>query len=473
MNKTKFFLPLIFILMYSCSDNLTETKVASTTESNVTTISKVRGDNKYDVLGFGCDITGDYLNSMGFEHPVLDIDSLLKYNYIDHNNPVHTDVVINSGITLKTLTEKLTKKLSATASIPFSGGIFTGGFNTEFTTTNTISTKYSYAYVDVNSYYFHCGIKKYTDISVLQKYLSADFRNDLLTKSCDQIIGLYGTHVYTDIYTGGQLRCKYKSAVLKNSDEQTVSYGANAGVKDLCGYSASTTYTKSSSAEFTNEHLDCTLVGGSGGAPFTWTPGSGVTFNFDSWCKSVSELTPHGLQLIDVADNSLIAIYEFVVDPAKKAALKTAVDNYIISKAVTVVEALPFYRFNRNKSGNCAHLYTTDLSESAAFSGTYEWVEGYVYPGSCNLPNTVTLYRYYRKSTNDHFYTTNWNELGNSKNGWTYDGHTYKVYSSQMPNTQPLYQYWDGKDHFYTTNKNELGAGSSGFTFEKIACYVL
>jgi len=460
--------------MYSCSDNLTETKVASTTESNVTTISKVRGDNKYDVLGFGCDITGDYLNQMQFNHPVLDIDSLLKYKYLDSDNPVHTEVVINGGSTLKTLTEKLTKKLSATISIPLTDKmIFTGGFNTEFTATNTVSTKYSYAYADVNCYVFHCAIKQFTDISILQKYLSNDFKNDLLTKSCDQIIALYGTHVYTNIYTGGQLHCRYKSAILNASDEQTVSYGANEGIKDLCGYSTSTTYTKGSSTQITDESMYCTVVGGSNAAPFTWTPGSGVTFNLDSWSKTVSESTPHGLQLIDIADNSLIAVYEFVVDPEKKAALKTAVDNYIISKAVTVVEALPFYRFNKNKSGNNAHLYTTDLSESAAFSGTYEWVEGYVYPGSCNLPNTVTLYRYYRKSTNDHFYTTNWNELGNSKDGWTYDGHTYKVYNYQMPNTHPLYQYWNGKDHFYTTNKNELGAGSLGFTFEKIACYVL
>ena len=38
----------------------------------------------------------------------------------------------------------------------------------------------------------------------------------------------------------------------------------------------------------------------------------------------------------------------------------------------------------------------------------------------------------------------------------------------------PLYRYWNsnGRDHFYTTDFSQLGTGSFGWVYEKIQCYV-
>jgi len=466
-------LAIIFALT-GCSKNSDELASVSTTKTDSTKMFKIRGDNKYDVLGFGCDITGKYLDQDKPAYAVLDIDALFADNYIFHDNNVHTDVIINGGSTLNTLSTKLSAKLALTASVPLiDKTVFTEGFNMDFIGTYTSSTKYSYAYAQVNCYYFHCAVRQFTDITVLQNYLTPAFKNDLLTKSCDQIIALYGTHIYTDIYTGGQLNCQYKSCIFNNSDELAVSLGANAGVKDVCGYSASATYTKSATAQVASESMDCHTVGGSNIAPFTWTPGSGITFDFTNWSKTVSESNPHSLQLIDIGDKSLVAIYEFVADPVKKAALKTAVDNYIISKAVTVLPAVPLHRYCYK--GN--HLYTTNYNEKGAGSSSsstgwkYEGIAAYVF--NSQQPGTKAFNRYARTFSGlfqptyyDHFYTTDARSAVPSS--YASEGIACYIYEYNNPShTVPLYQFYKSsiKDHFYTTNSTE--GYSNGYTLEE------
>lgn len=90
----------------------------------------------------------------------------------------------------------------------------------------------------------------------------------------------------------------------------------------------------------------------------------------------------------------------------------------------------------------------------------------------------VPFYRYYHHKIVDHFYTTNWKELGNGKDGWSYEGIQCNIYSSLEPGTVPLFRYWrSGSDHFYTTNLKEIGTsthgqvGNYGYRSEGVAGY--
>jgi hypothetical protein len=42
--------------------------------------------------------------------------------------------------------------------------------------------------------------------------------------------------------------------------------------------------------------------------------------------------------------------------------------------------------------------------------------------GQTSAVTTVPLYRYWNPGNGDHFYTTNWSELGSGKYGWGYEG---------------------------------------------------
>jgi len=77
-------------------------------------------------------------------------------------------------------------------------------------------------------------------------------------------------------------------------------------------------------------------------------------------------------------------------------------------------------------------------------------------------------------SATDHFYTTNYGELGAGAHGWTLEGIQGYVYAVQKGGTVPLYRYWNANvaDHFYTTNFAELGNGANGWVLEGIQCYV-
>jgi Repeat of unknown function (DUF5648) len=61
----------------------------------------------------------------------------------------------------------------------------------------------------------------------------------------------------------------------------------------------------------------------------------------------------------------------------------------------------------------------------------------------------------------------------------SYPGYTFSqtegyVFNYQAPGTVPLYRYWNPSvgDHFYTTQFDELGFGAYGWSFEQVECYV-
>jgi len=140
----------------------------------------------------------------------------------------------------------------------------------------------------------------------------------------------------------------------------------------------------------------------------------------------------------------------------------------------------PFVRTKRS----CGMYFYCDISEvinatwEDLMSG-YEKVECRLFPSSTS--GVVPLYRYNSDQTGDHFYTTDWSELGYGKGVYKYEYVAGYVFPKKVEGTIPLYRYYRsstnsplGKgDHFYTTDWNELGNGKNGYRYERIAGYVL
>jgi Subtilase family/Repeat of unknown function (DUF5648) len=134
--------------------------------------------------------------------------------------------------------------------------------------------------------------------------------------------------------------------------------------------------------------------------------------------------------------------------------------------------AVPLHRYM--SSGATDHFYTTDWNElgNGNLGYVYEGVACYAF--ATQRPGTVPLYRYVSYPWGDHFYTTDWNELGQGAWGWDFETVQCYVLPNPQPGAVPLYRYWNATigDHFYTTNWGELGAGKFGWQFEWIQCYV-
>jgi hypothetical protein len=139
---------------------------------------------------------------------------------------------------------------------------------------------------------------------------------------------------------------------------------------------------------------------------------------------------------------------------------------------VAVTLTVPLYRYWNPT--NTDHFYTTNWSDlgSGRYGWGYEGIQCYVVPQQ--TPGTVPLYRYWNPGIGDHFYTTNYNELGAGRYGWSYEGIQCHVYTTPAVDRAPLYRYWNptAGDHFYTTNWSDLGAGKYGWYFESVQCYV-
>lgn len=144
--------------------------------------------------------------------------------------------------------------------------------------------------------------------------------------------------------------------------------------------------------------------------------------------------------------------------------------NYSVSRPSGTV---PFYRYWNPSVTD--HYYTTNFNELGWAASGWEFghIECYIYP--TQQSGTVPLYGYWNPSIGDHYFTTNFNELGNGAYGWTLSGVSGYIYPTQQSGTVPLHGYWNASigDHFFTINLDELGpSGAYGWTYSGIYGYV-
>ena len=134
----------------------------------------------------------------------------------------------------------------------------------------------------------------------------------------------------------------------------------------------------------------------------------------------------------------------------------------------------PLYRYWKPTARD--HFYTTKIQEIGTAVPGRNGNHGYTSEGIVAVvraepaPGTMPLYRYWQGAVADHFYTTNRNEIGTitpgvvGKHGYQSEGIAGFCFPAQYPNTVPLYRYWNGAayDHFYTTNPAEIGTITPG-----------
>lgn len=129
-----------------------------------------------------------------------------------------------------------------------------------------------------------------------------------------------------------------------------------------------------------------------------------------------------------------------------------------------IADTIPLYRY----WGNSDHFYTLNINEigtgTAGEIGNFNYVSEGVACYVWTRSKISEIHRYFQPTTNDHFYTQNFDELKNGANGYGYEGIGFKLLQAQVSGSVPLYRYWKEEihDHFYTTNANEIGTVKFG-----------
>ncbi len=462
---------LFFFILISCQDEtIQQPLVDPASNDNTVRYKSIQDDSsgEYKTLGFGIDATEPYLEYSYAQLQVIDVQKFITERSFEYytGNPEANRTFVSSGSDALDFSAEFSRKFSGSALV---SGI-TLGLKSDISTSYQVTSKYSYATCFINIYKKH--MKLLSTIDVLRNYLTAGFSNALNNYSSDEIIRLYGTHVNTDIYTGGKLTVEYKSIINSSSKKLVVNSGVSATVEKVFSLSAE------NKADLTLKSLNTSYVcnyktdgGNSGYSVVGVITDNTAPININTWSNTINESNS---VCIEVGDNSLIPIYEFVSDPVKRAELKNAVDNYLSGKRLYLIPVVALYRYWNNKTGN--HLYTIDENEVGFNNPTWKYEGIAAFISENQRTDMVPFYRFYKKiniflgsTYYDHYYTRD--KASGINNGYALEK-TYYVYPTQAAGTVPLKQYYSStrRDHFYCTNPTSETL--SGYSYNNDCCYV-
>lgn len=327
-------LGLSALLTTSCStDDITSENQPETTDT-WTHISLPNKDNAktfgtFNALGYGYDVTGQYADENSARLQIIDTDKFKA----EHSDRLSEEKVLSQEATnyygkdAATFSKVISQKVSATEqynvfgeTIPFSSAILSNKkFDPAF-----IYGSYSYI-IKLTRFRFNATTE------LLTEYVTPQFSKDIAEKSAEEIIKKYGTHIATDIYTGGIVDQIFQ-AKTTNLDRDRA---ARLGVKMFTFSSENETDIADASKNY-EKRLMYKMRGGDQNLAVAGiynldriTP----SLNYSNW---QSTLKKENAVLVDFGNYGLINLYDLVKDPIKKAQIKQYTNQYIIENEVIV-----------------------------------------------------------------------------------------------------------------------------------------
>jgi len=469
---------LSMTVFWSCKKNDIQNDQKESLEQNSPSSknkAKVKwaADGKWDLLGFGYDVTGDVLNANSCsDAPIIDM-ARFERDYgqrLGYSNTGSGTQDFYIGVSALDYLKDVIKKrswgikaswdASQSTTDPSKPYYFSGSVsrNKSDQNTTTFSSRFSYASFESFRIVKRLWFTQDASPSVLVNYLTPEFINNSATLDAESLVRRYGTHVLLDITIGGKLRLDYSSEIVKEGDytrkERATKAGLTAGVRKILGMEVDVNVssdeitkvnTESRSKQYTLSYFGGTNSGRT--LSFDIDGNTSESLNISSWEQSV---TPTNSTLVHV-DNA-IPIYEFIIDPIKKSQVKAAVEQYIIDNQVKL-SADPIYQFYSSATGG-NHFTSRDINATQGYSGwRYDGPDfkAFIAPA----PGTIPVHQFYNGRNFDHFISTNRNVTYGLPN-WDYYGIEFYAYPNQVPGTIPIYEYYNsrGSDHFVTSNPN-------------------
>jgi len=237
-----------------------------------------------------------------------------------------------------------------------------------------------------------------TDVNLLKDYLSPSFAQDLNTKSAEEIIETYGTHVLTDFTIGGRYNFMFRSMVNTSmtnaTKKEVVKAGANSAFMKIIGIVPDANVSQETINRYKDDNksegLNIVWYGGNGGFR-SYNPETGyTTVDIMAWAKTVNK---NNAALTEINWDKAIPIWEFALNPTQSEALKAAaISQYSLGAYYPVSSHLagymlryqeegtkPLYVFQKKAPYNQSEkfLYTTDRNIQTDY--LYLGFLGYVY----------------------------------------------------------------------------------------------
>lgn len=482
---------MLILFFCACSKDVEfdNKRPEGTTSKNIET--RYAGDKEWDVLGYGFDITGNYLGEPLL--PVIDLDrfyashpNLLEKNFGTESESLITygenyqyymkELVRSSGINLGSSQYGYNAGETAKKGIT---GLFSGNIssNKNFTKKSERTSEFAFVSAEVTTKIKAVKFNPLISVETLRNYLREEFVAFSQTASPDDFIKAYGTHILLDVELGGRMQLIFRSKVSTTettaSKVRIVKAGFGAKIISSFGINIAGDFenqTNITEIEKNKEFVFHTKTyGGSKAVDITIIPGSATpSISFSNWQNSVSE---SNCRLVNINWDHVIPIYKFISNPSRQQLIKQAAEKYIESKREALL--VPLFRFYLFEQKDNMYGINWDEMPTPTYP-IYRGIEGYVFTEQ--LPGTIPLYRCYAPREKDHILGVDEAEAKSSRH--IYEGILGYVYpgKSTVRNTVPLKRYYKkyggayGQDHLYTTDSKKEDL--TGFIFESTMCYL-
>lgn len=348
MKKLFLFMSWVMLILSGCADEDIIERNSPSFPQSVNTRSA--GDGVYDILGYGYDITGPYLDTKSSRAIVFDTNKLLEKGLITPYKLEESRFRYSSGKDVIDFTTNMSSSLqmSTPGILKVIGG---ASLNIAFGGNSHYNSDYSFAYCTQQYIDSRYRISE-ADINVLKTCLTKQFIERLSTYTPEQIVEEYGTHVLKDIYLGAKFEVYYMAKSTSSSKKESINAGLGASLFSLFKMDGKFQYDESLAITNKEQSLYYFTIGGDPavGVQGSLNPENSPSIDIGKWMVSVKSSTP---KFIDVDNNSqsFIPIYELVTDPTKKQTLKAYIDNYIKSKEVCSISLYPSTTGTRQVSG--------------------------------------------------------------------------------------------------------------------------
>ena len=348
MKKLFLFMSWVMLILSGCADEDIIERNSPSFPQSVNTRSA--GDGVYDILGYGYDITGPYLDTKSSRAIVFDTNKLLEKGLITPYKLEESRFRYSSGKDVIDFTTNMSSSLqmSTPGILKVIGG---ASLNIAFGGNSHYNSDYSFAYCTQQYIDSRYRISE-ADINVLKTCLTKQFIERLSTYTPEQIVEEYGTHVLKEIYLGAKFEVYYMAKSTSSSKKESINAGLGASLFSLFKMDGKFQYDESLAITNKEQSLYYFTIGGDPavGVQGSLNPENSPSIDIGKWMASVKSSTP---KFIDVDNNSqsFIPIYELVTDPTKKQTLKAYIDNYIKSKEVCSISLYPSTTGTRQVSG--------------------------------------------------------------------------------------------------------------------------
>ncbi|WP_288377360.1 MAC/perforin domain-containing protein [Chryseobacterium culicis] len=450
----------LMLFMGSCSseDLNNETSTPdSPAKTNRLSAAKFAGDGVYDVLGHGYNATGEYANASAAGFKVVDIDRFKseQAGRLLAENTFSQEYVEDYGENAESYSKMISTKVDVTAGIPLFKKTLSVGFNSAVTTNNKFDAKYIYG--SYNLLIKQRRLRFNATNEMLADYVTPEFTQDLQTKTPQQIVQDYGTHVAVDIYTGAKMDIIFQSETTNESRERAARIGVKVEMKNIFNVDVTNDVNTSESNKNFSKKLSYRTRGGD---PSKGLIGelnldqSNPKINISTWQNSS---TISNAVLVDFGNNGLMRIYDLVKDPVKKAQLKAYVDQYLIDNQVSLdFTSSLLYAYKNEPSSDHYFTFETNLQPSSYWTNEGPTFRAFKY----KAPNTVPIYSYKSTSGTEHYFSQS-SSMQPSSYWNIYMGVAFYAYKEPGVGRVAVYNYRgvNGGHHYLSTSPN-LGPSS-------------